>query len=221
MCDAADAVLEVLLTLAESLRTGRDHEAGLTAALQLGVDGGDDDVDVGDAAVRDPRLRAVQHPLVVGLVVHGAGAQRGDVGSGVGFADTERAELDVPGRAVALRHPLDDLLGRPVAGDASSSEGGAHDRHADPGVAPEQLLDGDRQRETGRVAHRVHQEVDAVQPDLGGLLDHRPGELLALVPLVGGGADHALGEVVDPLLDLQLVLVERQGEGHAPQVTTG
>ena len=113
-------------------------------------------------------------------------------------------------RAVALRHPLHDLLGRAVAGDAGGGEGRAHDRHADAGVTPEQLLDGDRQRQPGRVADRVHQEVDAVEADLGRLLDDRPRELLALVPLVGGRADDALGEVVHPLLDLQLVFVERQ-----------
>ena len=96
----------------------------------------------------------------------------------------------------------------------AAASAGAHDRHADAGVTPEQLLDGDRQREPGRVAHRVHQEVDAVEADLGGLLDDRPRELLALVPLVGGRADDALGEVVDPLLDLQLVFVEGRGRSR-------
>ena len=57
---------------------------------------------------------------------------------------------------------------------------------------------------------RVGDEVEAVEADLGGLLDDRPRELLALVPLVAGRADDGLGEVVDPLLDLQLVLVERR-----------
>ena len=101
-------------------------------------------------------------------------------------------------------------------------EARAHDRHADAGVAPEQLLDGDGQGQPGRVGDRVEQEVDAVEPDLGGLLDDRPGELLALVPLVGRRADHALGEVVHPLLDLQLVLVEGEREvGHAHKLPRG
>ena len=214
-------MLQVLLPLGEALRPRRDDEAGLAAALQVGFDGGDDDVDVGDAAVRDPRLRAVEHPLVRRRVVHGARAQRGDVGAGVGLADAERTELDVARRAVALGYPLHDLLGRAVAGDPGGGEAGAHDRHADAGVAPEQLLDGDRQRQPGRIAHRVHQEVDAVEADLGGLGDDGPGELLALVPLVGGGADDAFGEVVHPLLDLQLVLVECEGEGHGLKLPPG
>ena len=70
-----------------------------------------------------------------------------------GSLHAERAERDLVGRAVALRHPLDDLLGRAVAGDAGGGEARAEDRQADAGVAPEQLLDGDRQREAGRVEH--------------------------------------------------------------------
>ena len=111
------------------------------AALELGVDRGDDHVDVGDAAVGDPRLGAVEHPLVLGLVVHGPGAQRAHVGAGVGLGHAEGAELRLRRRAVALRHPLDDLLGRAVAGDAGGGEAGAEDRQADAGVAPEQLLE--------------------------------------------------------------------------------
>ncbi len=182
------------------------------AALQLGIDGGDHDVHVGDAAVGDPRLGAVQHPLVGRLVVHRPGPQARHVGPGVGLAHAERAELHLVGGAVALRHPLHRLLGRAGAGDAGGREARSHDRHADPGVTPEHLLDGDRQREAGGIAHRVEHEVEAVQPDLGGLFDDRVRELLALVPLVGGGADHVLGEVVDPFLDLQLVLVEVERE---------
>ena len=173
-------------------------------------------------AVGDPRLRAVEHPLVAGLVVHRARAQAGHVGAGVGLAHAERPERDLVRRAVALRDPLDHLLGRAVAGDAGGGEARAHDRHADAGVAPEQLLDGDRQRQPRLVLHRVEDEVDAVEPDLGGLLDDRVGELLALVPLRRRRAHDALGEVVDPLLDLQLVLVESGAElGHGRQVTSG
>ena len=115
---------------------------------------------------------------------------------------------DLVGVAVALRDPLHHLLGRAVAADAGGGERRTHDRHADAGVAPEQLLDGDRQGQPGRVAERVQQELPAVQADLGGLLHDRVRELLALVPLVAGGTDDVLGEVVDPLLDLQLVFVE-------------
>ena len=166
----------------------------------------------------------VIHALVP-LIVHSslassytARVRRFDTSEPASGSLTQNApSLHVVGRAVALRHPFDDLLGRAVAGDSGRGEPGAHDRHADAGVTPEDLLDGDRQRESGRVGHRVHDEVDAVQADLGGLLDDRPRELLALVPLVGGGPDDVLGEVVTPLLQLQLVFVEIQREvGHEP-----
>ena len=100
-----DAVLLVLLALRQALRARRDDEARLAPAPELGVDGGHDDVDVGDAAVRDPRLGAVEHPLVGGLVVDGPGLERADVGAGVGLGHAERAELDLVGGAEALRAP--------------------------------------------------------------------------------------------------------------------
>ncbi len=86
------------------------------------------------------------------------------------------------------------------------------DAHADPGVAPEQLLVDDRQRQAGLVGPELGQPFEAVEADLGRLLDHRPGRLLALVPLGGGGPHGALGEPVDPLPDVLLVLVQLEGE---------
>ena len=198
------------------LRARRDDEAGLAPALELGVDRGDDHVDVGDAAVGDPRLGAVEHPLVLGLVVDGPGAQRAHVGAGVGLGHAEGAELHVVGVAVALRHPLEDLLGGAGAGDARRGEAGAEDRQRDAGVAPEELLHRHREGEAGGVGHqRVGHEVHPVEADLGGLLDDRPRGLLPLVPLLAGGAQDGVGELVDPALELELVVVELEGElGH-------
>ena len=134
-----------------------------------------------------------------------------------GSRHAERAELDVVGGAEALRHPLHDLLGRAVAGDAGGGEARAEDGQADAGVTPEQLLERDRQRQAGGVADRgLGEEVEGVEADLGRLLDDRPRELLPLVPLVGGRADDLLGEVVDPLLDLLLIFVQVQGELSHP-----
>src|SRR6516225_4907276 len=99
----ADAVLLELLALAQPGRAGRHDEAGVPPGAQLGVDGCDDDVHVSDPAVGDPRLRAVQHPLVLGLVVDGAGAQVRDVAARVGLAHREGAELDLLGGPEALR----------------------------------------------------------------------------------------------------------------------
>ena len=74
----------------------------------------------------------------------------------------------------------------------------------------------DREREAGLVAHHgVGHEVHPVEADLGGLLDDRPRGLLALVPLLAGGAEDGVGELVDPALELHLVVGELEGElGH-------
>ena len=42
--------------------------------------------------------------------------------------------------------------------------------------------------------------------------DDGPRELFLLVPFVGGGANYVLGEAVDPLLDVLLVLVQLEAE---------
>ena len=95
------------------------------------------------------------------------------------------------------------------------------DGETDARVTPEQLLERDRQREAGVVAHRrLREEVEGVQPDLGGLLHDRQRELLSLVPFMGGGAHHCGGEVVDPLLDLLLVLVEGKREVSHPEIVS-
>ena len=114
--------------------------------------------------------------------------------------------------AEALRDPLPHLLGRAGAEDPRDRERRAHDRHADAGVAPEELLVDDRQRQAGRVGPELGDRLEAVQPDLGRLLDDRPGRLLALVPFGRGRAHDALGESVDPVPDVLLVLGELHRE---------
>ena len=197
----------------EALGAGRDHERGLAARAEVAVDARDHHVHVRDAAVGRPRLLAVEDPLVLRLVVDRAGAQRGDVGAGVGLGDAERADLRVLRRAEALRDPLAHLLGRAAGEDAGRRERRAHDRHADAGVAPEQLLVDDRERQAGRVGVELRQRLEAVEADLGRLADDRPGRLLLLVPLGGRGADDVGGEAVDPVADVALVVGEVEVEG--------
>ena len=131
----------------QARRARRHDEAGLArGALSSGSTDGDDHVDVGDAAVGDPRLGAVEHPLVLGLVVDGPGAQRAARRSRrrARSRRTRRAAIFVR-RAEALRHPL--------ARSARAcrwrrcrrrARRGAEDRQADAGVTPEQLLHDDR-----------------------------------------------------------------------------
>ena len=91
-----------LRALLEALGAGRDDERGVAARAELAVDRGDDDVDVGDAAVGGPGLLAVDDPLVGGLVVLGVGADRRDVGAGVGLGRAEGGDLRIVGGAEAL-----------------------------------------------------------------------------------------------------------------------
>ena len=142
--------------------------------------------------------------------------------------------------AAILRSPGDPNIcgahspicsGVPLAGDAGRGERGADDGQADAGVAPEQLLHRDRQPEPGLLEVLGGEEVEGVEADLGGLLEHRPGELLALVPLGGGRTDDVLGEGVHPLLQLDVVGAEveagcgrqiaRLGVAHGPRLPTG
>jgi hypothetical protein len=161
------------------------------------------------------KLACPRHPLVRGRVVDGAGTQARHVGAGVGLTDREGTELDLVGGAEALRDPLGDLLGGSVAGDARHGEGAPEDGHGQPGVAPAKLLAGQREGEALGVGEDVGDELPGVEADLGRLLDDGPGRLFALVPLGRSRAQDLLGEVVDPLLDLELILVELQAElGH-------
>ena len=118
----ADADLVLLLALREPGRVLGDDEGGLAAVAQVGVDGGHDHVHVGDAAVGDEDLGAVEHPLVGLLVELGGGAQRLDVGAGAGLGDGVGAQLDLVALAEALGHPLADLLGGAGRGDAGGGQ---------------------------------------------------------------------------------------------------
>ena len=90
---------------------------------------------------------AVEHPLVGGLVVLGAWCgSADDVGAGVGLGRAEGGDLDVVGGAEALRASTRPICsGVPVPKIAGDGERGAEDRHADAGVAPEELLVDDRE----------------------------------------------------------------------------
>ncbi len=208
----ADPVLLELLTHAEAGRPGRDDEAGLAAGAEFRFHGGDDHVDIGDSAVGDPRLGSVDDPLILRLIVDGASLERADVGAGVRLGDGEGAELYLLRSAETLGHPLHDLLRCAAGEDGGDGQRGARNREADARVAPEQLLVGEGHRDPRGIAEGGLQELPGVQADAGGFLDDGQGHLLALVPLVGGGPNHVLGEAVDPLLDLALLLVEFHGE---------
>jgi hypothetical protein len=116
----ADPELVLLLAHAEAGRVLLHDERRLAAVAEVAVDRRDDHVDVGDPAVGDEDLRAVEQPVVA--VAPGGRAQRADVGAGAGLRDRVGAEPDLVADAEAPRDPVADLLGRPRRGDARRRE---------------------------------------------------------------------------------------------------
>ena len=178
-------ILSSFLPCEQPGRVLGDDERGLAAVAELGVDGGDDDVHVGDAAVGDEDLGAVEDPLVA--VELGGGAQRLDVGAGAGLGDGVGAELDLVALAEALGHPAADLLGRAGGGDAGGGQRGGGDGERDAGAAPVQLLGVDHAEQAVGVGAHLLDVLEAVQVPLAGGLDGLPGHGLLAVVLGGDG----------------------------------
>src|SRR5437016_2313182 len=86
----ADAHLLFLLAHTQTLGPRRHDEAGLAPRAKLRLDRGHHDVDVGDAAVGDEDLLAVDHPLAV--FADGARLHRRHVGARVRLGDREGAQ---------------------------------------------------------------------------------------------------------------------------------
>src|SRR5580692_6283024 len=131
--------------LGDALRLAhRYDERSMTFGAKLGIDRGDDDVYVGDPAIGRPCLLAIDDPLARRLVELGAGTHSRDVRARVRLGGTEGSYFDLIDGAEAPRDPLADLLARALAEDRCHRQRSAHDRHADAGVAPKQLLVDDR-----------------------------------------------------------------------------
>jgi hypothetical protein len=164
----------------------------------------------------DPRLGAVEHPVVA--VAHGLAAQRGRVAAGVGLREGEGAEQ------LAARHQLEvALLQRlaPVAQEHLRGQRVVHaHQHRRARVGRRDLL------ERQQVARRVEPqavvllgEQHAEEAELPHLPDEGGLEVLIAVPLGREGRDVLAREVARQALDLALRLGQRQ-QGvehvHAP-----
>ena len=169
-----DAHLLELLARAEARGAGRDDEAGLAPGAELGVHRGHDHVDVGDPAVGDPGLGAVDDPLVLGLVVDGPGAQRADVGAGVGLGDAEGGRWSFSGVPKHWGPHSTSCSGVPLA--AIPARPRALPKMARVMPASPQASSSLATGRSGRSGRgRLGEEVERVEADPGRLLDDRPG----------------------------------------------
>src|SRR3989454_4565150 len=210
----ADAHLPFLLALAETLGAGGHDKARLPARAQLGFHGGTPHVNVGDPPVGDEDLLAVEDPAAV--LVHGPRLHRRDVGARLRLGNGESAQRRLLDRAEAGRDPGRDLLRGALREDGGDREAGALDGQRNAGAAPGQLLGDQGRHDAGAVGVCLLQEVDAIEPHLGGLLDHRPGKLLRFVVLRGDRAEVLLGDAMDPIPELTLLVDELERNHLSP-----
>ena len=184
----------------------RDDERRLAAAAQFGIHRSDDDVHLGDASVGRPRLRAVEHPFVGGLVVARAGEDRADVRTGARLRGTEGRHLGVVDRAEHLRQPFAESARvcrrRPATAAASPVP------RIDSAIpaSPQNISSNtDEHAETRWLGGLLGEQLHRVQADLGRLLDDRPRRLFAFVPFRRRRPDHVGGELVHPVPDVDEV----------------
>ena len=184
-------------------------------------------VHVGDAAVGGPGLGAVEHPLVLGLVVDARVRIAPTSLPASGSEEQNAASFRSPGEPNICGAHSATCSGVPLP-RPRPRRGRADDGQADARVAPEQLLHGERRPSPVSLEALGGEEVERVQPDLGGLLEHRPRGLLALVPLGRSRAYDVLGEGVHPLLQVDVVRAELEARrrggsvvAHPLEVTDG
>src|SRR6266536_1968765 len=176
---AAAAHLRQQLASNEALVAVLEHERRDPLRTRPGGDRREDDAEVGDGGVADELLVAVQHVAPV----H-AGRPRGDrgrIGAGLRLGDRERARRRP--RAAERRQPPLLLLLVAEGENRPRKEPALGDHERDRAVAPGELLEDQAALAQGldAAAAVLDGKVIAGEPDLGGLVDELPRELLRLV----------------------------------------
>ena len=190
-----------------------DHEGGDAPGACARSDRREDHVELGDAAVGDPRLLPVQD--VARLAVRTAAVAMAAVSDPTpGSVEAERGERRP--RAAQRRQPLLLLVGRADLDHWAAEEAAGGDQVADPGAAPVQLLlhDAAGQHVANATAADLLGEHEGGEPDLGRLVDdvdRRVG--VALVDVGRDRPDLGPRELARKRLDLALVVgqIERLG----------
>ena len=191
-------------------RQERAHAAGARAARAR-----EHDHRVGEAAVRDPGLGAVQQPVVA--VALGARADAGGVAAGVGLGQRVAAELLA---ARERRQQARLLLGRAVALDRRHGQPGVHgDGDREAGVVARELLDDQAERrviEPGAAVLLGHRHAE--HAELGERAQRLHRHAMLAVPRGRVRCDLALAELAHERLHLALGVAEL-GD-HAPNACT-
>src|SRR5215216_1599808 len=189
---------------------GRDQEAAHALVVGAGPDHGH----IRDAAIGDPHLGPVEHP--VAALLAGAGAHPGRVGAEVGLGQAEAADHLAGGHG---RQPAPLLLLGAVAPDRVHGQGALdRDEAAGPGVAGLQLQAGQAVADGVGAGAAVALQVHAEQAQVAELLGQLAGQLAALEPAGDLGqhpvGDEAAGGVADqPLLLRQLPVQVEEVQG--------
>jgi hypothetical protein len=181
-------------------------ERGLAPVPELRVDRRDHHGDVGDTAIGDEGLGAVQDPVVT--VALRGGAQRLHVGARRGLGHGVGPDLGVVLAADHLWNPAADLLRCAGRGDARGAQSGGRDGERDAGAPPVDLLGVDDTLEAFRVGLQGLDPVQSGQLPLVGLLHHVIGDALVTIVLRGSGSYHLARELPAVLLPFEGVLAE-------------
>ena len=167
---------------------------------------------IGDAAVGDELLLAVEHVLVA--VADSGGLDVGHVGAGVWLGEAHRAEVNLVRVGGDARQPLLSLLGRARRRDGGRGKAGRIDREGYAGAAPRELFGHDRRQERRSAALEHASLAGDAETDGSGLLDDVVGDLFVFVVVGGDGPDLFLCEVVRDLLN-KLLFVRKFETDHA------
>ena len=153
----------------------------------------EDDRQLGDAAVRDVALLAVEDVLVA--VAAGGRLDSGDVGAGAGLGERDRGEAALLGGEP--RQPALLLLLGARTEQRPHGEHRRPDRRSQAGAAPRELLrDQARRHRRDAAAAVLGRDRVRRQPERRRLREQLGRAVLALVPLARDRAQLALGELV-------------------------
>ncbi len=207
----AHAELVLLAPGAEALRAALDHDRGDALLAGGAIGHRQHHRGVGDAAVRDEVLGAVQHEVVA--VPHGGRAHPAGVGPRARLGEPPAAHLLAAGER---RQPALLLLRAAEEMDVRRAQAVVRgERQRDPGVDARELLHHDRpvERREPRAAVLLG-PAGAREPERAEPREHLARELLLLVPLARVRGELGLGELAHGLAQQELLFA--QLEVHAP-----